>query len=80
MCLDGKICICLLNAPGAFHDNIMPDYGMYDATESVYGNTDGKVVVHSTFNIGNKEYIIKPAQKDPHNPRSLLNCASMSIQ
>ena len=29
-CPDSKIVLCLLNAPGTFHDSTMADYGMYD--------------------------------------------------
>ena len=29
--MDGKISLCLFNAPGTFHDSTMADYGMYDS-------------------------------------------------
>ena len=28
-CPNGKICMCILNAPGTFHDSYMADYGIY---------------------------------------------------
>ena len=59
---DGKICVCLLNAPGTFHDSTMADYGVYDAMEQVYDESGGKLVVDSAFNIGNKNYLIKSSQ------------------
>ena len=34
-CPDGKIALCLLNAPGTFHDSTMADYGMYDGLQKV---------------------------------------------
>ena len=50
-CPDGKIRVCLINAPGVFHDSAMSDYGVYEAIERVYLNTGGKVVVDFAFNI-----------------------------
>ena len=69
---DGKIRVCILNAPGTFHDSTMADYGVYDAMEKVYDETGGKVVVDSAFKIGNKDYLIKSSQQDPLDERQLL--------
>ena len=33
---DRKIPLCLLNAPGTFHDSTMADYGIYQGLESTY--------------------------------------------
>ena len=30
---NGKICICLINAPGVFHDSAVSDYGVHEAME-----------------------------------------------
>jgi hypothetical protein len=48
---DGKICLCLLSAPGTFHDSMMADHGIYKGMEEVYERTGAKVVVDSAFNI-----------------------------
>ena len=64
--------MCLLNAPGTFHDSVMADYGVYDAMETVYDESGGKVVVDSAFNIGSKDYLIKSSQQDPLDERALL--------
>ena len=69
---DGKIRMCLINAPGTFHDSNMADYGIYEGMERVYLATGGKVVVDSAFKIGEKEFLIKSKQQDPLNPAELL--------
>ena len=50
---DGKIRVCILNAPGTFHDSTMADYGIYEGMEKVFNATGGKVVVdqHSIMGI-----------------------------
>ena len=53
---DSKIRMCLLNAPGTFHDSSMLDYGIYEAMERVYIATCGKVVVDSAFKIASGEF------------------------
>ena len=69
---DGKIRVCLLNAPGTFHDSTMADYGVYDAMETVYDESGGEEVMDSAFNIGSKDYLIKSSQQDPLDERALL--------
>ena len=69
---DGKIRVCLLNAPGTFHDSTMTDYGVYDAMEAVYDATGGKVVVDSAFKVSAKNFLIRSAQQDPQDARGLL--------
>ena len=56
---DGKNRVCLLNAPGTFHDSTMVDYRINEAMEAVYDKTRGKVIVDFTFKIGTKEYQVK---------------------
>ena len=43
---NGKIRICLINAPGVFHDSAMSDYGVYEAMERVYLNTGTTYISH----------------------------------
>ena len=50
---DGKICICVLSAPGNFHDSTMDDYHVYKALEQIFLSTGKKMVVDSTFGSGN---------------------------
>ena len=64
--------MALLNAPGTFHDSTMADYGIYEKMEQVYNNIGGKVVVDSSFNIGEKIYLIKSSQQDPADSHELL--------
>ena len=72
-CPDGKIRICLINAPSVFHDSAMSDYMCYEAMERVYLNTSGKVVVDSAFNINTGDgFIIKSTQRDPDDVIALL--------
>ena len=78
---DGKIRICLLNAPGTFHDSTMADYGVYVAMERVYEEFGARVVVDSAFNIGKKDFILKSSQQDPLNEHELLlNRAATSVR
>ena len=79
---DGKIRICLVNAPGTFHDSTMADYGVYEKMEMIYDKFGAKVVVNSAFKIsGSKEYIIKSSQEDPTDPEKLLiNRAATSMR
>ena len=69
---DGKIRMCLINAPGMFHDSAMSDYGIYEGMERVYLATGEKVVADSAFNVGKREYIIKSAQQDPLDMEGVL--------
>lgn len=62
---DGRIRICLTNAPGSWHDSTMADYGVYDKIEDLYDEFGVKVVVDSAFNVRDKDCLIKSAQKDP---------------
>ena len=71
-CPDGKIPLCLLNAPGTFHDSTMADYGIYQGIEHIYQLCGGKIVVDSAFNLSNADYLIKSSQQDPLTPHLLL--------
>ena len=71
-CPDGKIALCILNAPGTFHDSTMSDYGVYQGLEMVYDKCGGKVVVDSAFKIAGAKFLVKSAQRDPANPTNLL--------
>ena len=62
---DGKIRICTLNSPGAWHDSTISDYGIYDALEEVFLQSNGKVVVDSAFKLENKPFLLKSSQQDP---------------
>ena len=78
---DGKISLCLLNAPGTFHDSTIADYGIYTGMEQVYRLTLGKVVVDSAFKISNADYLIKSSQSDPLDVDKLrLNRQATSIR
>lgn len=70
---DGKNYICLINAPGTFHDSTMSDYILYEAMERVYLAIGGKVVVDSAFNIyTGGGFIIKLTQRDTHDVQALF--------
>ena len=64
--------MCLLNAPGTFHDSTMADYGFYDAMKAVYDTAGGKVVVDSAFKVSAKDYLIRTSQEDSQDERGLL--------
>ena len=71
-CPDGKIVLCLLNAPGTFHDSTMADYGMYDRLQKIFTLCGGKVVVDSAFKMANADYLVKSQQADPRDRNLLL--------
>ena len=76
-----KIPLCLLNAPGTFHNSAMADSGVCARMEKLYTTTGAKVVVDSDFNISTKYYLIKSAQKDPLDAEALLlNRTATSIR
>ncbi len=80
-CPDRKIPLCLLNAPGTFHDSTMADYGIYSGIEYIHTISGGKVVVDSAFNTVSAPYLIKSAQTDPMNEYGLrLNRQATSIR
>ncbi len=70
-CPDGKIPLCLLNAPGTFHDSTMADYGLYAGMEYIFMQSGDKVVVDSAFNVTNAPYLIKSSQTDPLDVHAL---------
>ena len=43
----------------------MADCGIYDGTEKIYDLYGAKVVVDTTFNIEQKQFMIESAQVDP---------------
>ena len=69
---DGKIRMCVINAPGTFHDSCIADYGIYHGMETVFNATGGKVVVDSAFKITDQEYLIRSSRNDPENAEDLL--------
>ena len=80
---DGKIYICVLNAPGTFHDSNMADYHVYDALETIFLRTGCKVVVDSAFGGKKREYLEKSSQGDPIDGNCeliLKNRAATSIR
>ena len=78
---DGKIRMCLLNAPGTFHDSTMADYGIYEGMEYIFDKYGAKVVVDSAFKIGNKDFVIKSSQIDPLDiDQLLINRAATSVR
>ena len=70
--VDGKIRLCVLNAPGCFHDSHMADYGLYHHLERIFEETGGQVVVDSAFRVEKGPYLIKLSQTDPMDPDELL--------
>ena len=79
-CPDGTIPLCLLNAPGTFHDSTMADYGVYEGIEQIYQLCGGKIVVDSAFKVSNAEFLIRSAQRDPLNAELLrLNREATSV-
>ena len=79
---DRKICICVLNCPGSWHDSTIADYGVYDKMKAVYLRTGGKVVVDQAFRLHEKDYLIQSAQQDPiGDPLAVLrNRAATSVR
>ena len=80
---DGKIYICVLNAPGTFHDSTIADYHVYDSLEEIYLRTGCKVVVDSAFGGKNRAYLEKSSQSDPVDANCeviLKNRAATSIR
>ena len=69
---NGKICMCVLNAPGTFHDSTMADYSIYKALKKVYVRTGGKVVVNSAFKLGDKDFLVKSSQ-------DITNCDAQQV-
>ena len=49
--VDGKIRVAILNAPGAFHDSTISDYGAYEKFEQLWVLHTAKIVVDSAFMI-----------------------------
>ena len=83
MPLYGKIHICVLNAPGNFHDSTMADYHVYSSLENIFSVTGAKVCVDSAFGSGNREFLVKSSQGDPINGNRhelLENRAATSIR
>ena len=79
--LDGKIRLCLLNAPGTFHDSTMVDYGIYEGMETICNKYRAKVVIESTFKIGTKDFVEKPAQENPTDLEKLIiNRSATSVR
>ena len=69
---DGKVRICLINAPGIFYGSTMADYGIYHGMERVYSATGSKVVCDSAFKIKDILFVIWSTQQDLNNPQALL--------
>ena len=74
--------MCLLNAPGTFHDSTMADYGIYDKCEKMYERNGGKIVVDSAFKLQGKSFMIQSSQSDPVGcPHGVLvNRAATSVR
>ena len=78
---DGKIALCVLNAPGTFHYSTMAHYGIYEGMERIYELCEGKVVVDSAFKISDGDYLIKSSQCDPFDNDALrLNRQATTIR
>lgn len=54
-----------MNAPSSFHDSVIADYSLYEKLEYIHNSYGAKIVVDSTFNIGNGPYLIKSSQVNP---------------
>ena len=59
---DGKIYICVLNAPGIFQDSTMADYSVHKFLEKIFLETSVKVVVDSAFKLGDREFLVRSSQ------------------
>ena len=66
---DGRIRICILNAPGSWHDSQISDYGVYEKMEQLFNLYGAKIVVDSAFNLAANIYMIKSSQQDPIGER-----------
>jgi hypothetical protein len=78
---DGMIKMCLINAPGTWHDAVMADFGVYDRMESVWDKYKAKIVVDSAFPLAAKPYLIKSSQEDPDGAGPItVNRAATSVR
>ena len=78
---DGRIRLCSLNAPGAWHDSTIADYGIYDKLAALYDLFKAKIVVDSAFKLATKPYLIRSDQIDPTNVHGVaLNRAATSVR
>jgi hypothetical protein len=60
---DGRILMCVINAPGSVHDSTLAEWGdVYDALEEVYARTGGKCVLDSAFSSTDVPHLIRSAQ------------------
>lgn len=60
---NGRIIMCAVNAPGAFHDSTIAEWGgIYEKLGKVYEETEGKCVVDSAFCREFHPFVIKSAQ------------------
>lgn len=60
---DGKVRLCLLNAPtSTFHNSVMSGYGIYEGLEKVNDKYGAKFVVDFVFKFGNKQFVIISSQ------------------
>ena len=78
---DGLIRMCVVNAPGCFHDSSIAEFGIYDKLERVFEETGAKVVVDSAFALKRHPFLIKSSQTDPEGVQGvLLNRAATSVR
>jgi len=59
---DGRIRLCVINAPGTFHDSTIADYGIYERMEEIFDRSGGRIVVDSAFKMSQRDYLIRSAQ------------------
>ena len=56
---DGKIRICVINAPGTWHDSKIAQVGIYQKMEQIFDEHGARVVVDAAFMVTKKGYLIK---------------------
>ena len=70
--VDGKCSVAILNAPGAFHDSTISDYGAYKKFEQLYVLHRAKIVVDSAFKIEVGRWLLQSSQLDPLDAEGII--------
>jgi len=62
---DGRLIICLINAPGSVHDSTLAEWGgIYEKLEAIYNQTGGVCCLDSAFQANEADYLIKSSNDE----------------
>jgi len=62
---DGRLIICLINAPGSVHDSTLAEWGgIYNKLEAIYNQTGGICCLDSAFQANEADYLIKSSNDE----------------